>query len=140
MISTKLKKFKSNSWFRTILSKANRISQADQTHQAKFREIKTEANFKIRAISPIRKVTISQRAKILKRKLQFLKSAMTTTKIWSSIWIYKSNIQPLTQPSPPKLISNLLQPTTRNRNKLNKVKVSYSNIMSKQTKKHYQTK
>ena len=140
MISTKLKKFKSNSWFRTILSKANRISQADQTHQAKLREIKTEANFKIRAISPIRKATILQRAKILKRKLQFLKSAMTTTKIWSSIWIYKSNIQPLTQQSPPKLISNLLQPTTRNRNNLSKVKVSYSIKMSKQTKKHYQTK
>lgn len=81
MISTKLKKFKSNSLFRTILSKANRISQADQTHQAKLREIKTGANFKIRAISPIRKATISRRAKILKRKLQFLKSAMTTTKI-----------------------------------------------------------
>jgi hypothetical protein len=40
-----------------------------------------EANFKIRAISQIRKATILQRAKILKKKLQFLKSAMTTTKI-----------------------------------------------------------
>lgn len=46
--------------------------------QAKFKGIKMEVNLKIRATFPIRKVTTSQRVKILKKKLRFLKSVITT--------------------------------------------------------------
>ena len=130
-ISTKLKKFRSNSLYKKIWSKANLFSQADQTPQAKFRGRKTEANFKIRAIFRIRKAITSQRAKIHKRKLLFLKSAMKIIIIWSLIWIYKSNIQFMIKLLPLKSILSLLQLIIRSWIKVSKVKVLYSNKTNK---------
>jgi hypothetical protein len=140
VISTKLKKFKPNSWCKTISSKTNRINWVGQMLQAKFKGIKMEVNLKIRATFPIRKVTTSQRVKILKKKLRFLKSVITTIIIWSWIWIYRSNIPFLILRHPLKSISNLPQLIIRNKNKVSKAKVLYLNKRSKVIKIFYKTK